>query len=151
MALSRSTKGVCRRLFTRNTRFAFGHGGDHSSYVGLILKPFHFPSRLLPRDLGTTSINLSHVRIGYAETAVWAGDNCNVTLSDSQLINCQTIAVLGTGDGQGYPQALTCNNCLYIGPYYGALVFDYGFHGDSYNLTNCTFDHLYFSDRRRRF
>ena len=104
----------------QRAQFAFGHGCDHPGYVGLILKPFHFPSRLLPRDLGTTSINLSHVRIGYAETAVWAGDNCNVTLSDSRLINCQTIAVLGTGDGRGYPQALTCNNCLYDGPYYGA-------------------------------
>lgn len=36
--------GVPLELFTLGTQFAFGHGGDRPNYVGLILKPFHFPS-----------------------------------------------------------------------------------------------------------
>ena len=88
------------------------------------------------------SLTLSHVRIGYAMQAVWVGDYSSITLSDAQLINCQVAAVLGMGDGGGSPMTLTCNNCLYNGPYYGVLAYDYGGGGDSYNLTNCTFDHL---------
>ena len=38
MALSRLTKGVVGGCFTRNTRIAFGNGGDHSSYVSRILQ-----------------------------------------------------------------------------------------------------------------
>ena len=33
MALSRLTRGVVGGSFTRNTRFAFGHGCDHPNYV----------------------------------------------------------------------------------------------------------------------
>ena len=33
MALSRLTRGVAGGSFTRNTRFAFGHGCDHPGYV----------------------------------------------------------------------------------------------------------------------
>jgi hypothetical protein len=33
VALSRLTKGVAGGFFTRNTRIAFGHGCDRSSYV----------------------------------------------------------------------------------------------------------------------
>ncbi len=91
---------------------------------------------------GNAGVNLSNVRINYARQGVWAGDGGSITLSDSQVNNSQVMAVLGLGDGIYAPMTLTCNNCLYNGPYYGILVFDCGDGGDHYNLTNCTFNNL---------
>jgi len=44
VALSRSTKNAVGDYFTLRIQFVFGHGGDHPSYVDLILKPFHLSS-----------------------------------------------------------------------------------------------------------
>jgi hypothetical protein len=85
------------------------------------------------------------VRIRYAAQGVWAGDGGNITLWNSQVTDSGEMAVLGLGYGQSSPMTLTCNNCLYNGPYEnGIVVVDSGNGGDSYNLNNCTIDNVYY-------
>src|SRR5665213_2824317 len=90
-------------------------------------------------------VSLSHVRIRYAQQAVWAGDSGSITLSDSEVTDFQVMAVLGWGDGYASPVTLTGNNCLFSG-YYAVLVVDSGAYngGDSYNLNNCTVSGIYY-------
>src|SRR5665213_1370290 len=91
------------------------------------------------------SVSLSHVRIRYAQQAVWAGDSGSITLSDSEVTDFQVMAVLGWGDGYASPVTLTGNNCLFSG-YYAVLVVDSGAYngGDNYNLNNCTVSGVYY-------
>jgi hypothetical protein len=87
------------------------------------------------------NFNLSNVRINYAQKAVWAGDYYRTILSDSEVNNCQIMAILGLGDDAGW-MSLTCNNCLYNSPS-GILVMDNGWGGGYYSLNNCTFNNVY--------
>ena len=91
------------------------------------------------------SFNLSNVRIRYAAQAVYKGGayyGTTITLSDLQVIDSGVMAVLGCGYGYDGPMTLTCNNCLYSGPSYVAIL-DCGNVSDNYNLTNCTIDNAY--------
>ena len=90
------------------------------------------------------SVSLSNVRISYAEQAVWvAGSGSRLALSDSQVYDCQAMAVLGSG-GYGSGLTLTCNNFRCDAPYYGIFVYDNGGGGNSYGLTNCTLNNVYY-------
>ena len=53
------------------------------------------------------------------------------------------MAVLGAG-GYGSGLTVTCNNCLCDAPYYGIFVYDNGGGGNSYGLTNCTLNNVYY-------
>jgi hypothetical protein len=84
------------------------------------------------------------VRISYAEQAVWvSGSGGSSTLSDSQFINCQEMLELGNGSADAI--TLTCNNCLFDGPY-GLFAWDNGYYegGDRFKLNNCTVDNGYY-------
>lgn len=94
-----------------------------------------------PAILANGSVSLSNVRINYAAQAVLMEDNCNITLSDSQVINSGNMVVLGFGDGDSGPVTLTCNNCLYNSTD-ALVILDLNDGGDTYNLNNCTIDNV---------
>jgi len=104
-----------------------------TNYTGSTSGKHYGSTYLQINSYGFSDVVLSNLRMSYAQQAVLMNNYQNLTINDSQFVNC----VQGFGYENNSGQIIALNNCLLSSVQYPF----FGGEGLYYYLYNCTVDH----------